>query len=175
MPPHAANLTSTDAVRGLKTALQQFQQDAGNALMQLSLEARRPLEWIEHDRALYWPREVRKASDRLSEARIALERCQLTINAEDRRACYDERKALERAKRRLELTDAKVAAVRRWKMQIRKAVDEFEVQVERLKTFLDNDITGGLAALQRMAEALDRYLEQTGALPAPSRPQEQAE
>jgi exonuclease VII large subunit len=162
MPPTAANVTSIDAVRSLKAALGQFQEGARSALEQLSLEARRSVEWIEHDRTLYWPREVRKASDRLSEARIALERCELTINAEDRRACYDERKALERAKRRLELTEAKVAAVRRWKFQIHKGVEEFEVQVERLRSYLDHDLSQALAALERMAQALDRYVDQTG-------------
>ena len=119
--------------------------------MQLELEARRPEEWIEHDRTRYWPRQVQQASDAVSEARLALQRCELTIDGDSGRSCYDERKALEKAKRRLNQADAKVQAVRRWRLQIRKEVEAFEVQAARLQQYLESDFARALAALDRMA------------------------
>jgi chromosome segregation ATPase len=124
------------------------------------MEARRPVEWVEHDRKQYWPREVRKASDVVSEARLALQRCELTISGEDNRSCYDERKALQRAKKRLEACDEKVRSVRQWTPKIRKEVEEFEVQVAKLKQYLESDFGQAPAALSRMADALDRYVQQ---------------
>ena len=158
----AANITSIEALRLLKAALVQFDEEVQSGLISLELEARRPVEWIEHDRKMYWPREVRKASDAQSEARIALERCELTISEEDRRSCYDERKALEKAKRRLHTCEAKVQAVRRWAPQIRKEVEEFEVQVAKLKQFLESDFVQARGVLERMADALERYVQQRG-------------
>ena len=41
--------------------------------------------------------------------------CEVRISGEDARYCYDERKALEKAKRRLQLAEEKVQATRRWR------------------------------------------------------------
>jgi len=157
-----ANITSLDALAALKAALVQFSATAGDALVQLTLQARRPIEWIEHDRAQYWPRQVQRASDAVSEARLALQRCELTIDGDSGRSCYDERKELEKAKRRLQLAEEKVQAVRRWRVLIRKEIEEFEVQAARLQQYLDSDFTRSLAALDRMAAALDQYVQQGG-------------
>src|SRR4029079_5162943 len=111
----SANVTSIHAIRLVRLALQQFQMDAQNALMQLELEGRRPVSWIENDRAPYWDREVRKASDAQTEARVALERAELTTSAEEHKYAYDERKLLEKAKKRLRLCEEKVQKVKRWR------------------------------------------------------------
>jgi hypothetical protein len=162
----AANITSIDAVRELRAGLLKFAEQVRAALVALELEARRPVEWVEHDRSRYWPREVQRASDRVSEARLALERCELSTSGEDRRFCYDERKALERAKRRLNLAEEKVQAVRRWRVKLQKEVEEFDVQVAKVSRYLDADFLQGIAALERMTAALDRYVEQRGPAPA---------
>ena len=162
MAPRAANLTSTEAIRSLKAALQAFAEGVSKALVQFELEGRRPLDWIEHDRTLYWPRQMHLASDALNEARMALARCELTISEEDRRSCYDERKALEKAKRRMRLTEEKIDAVRRWRVLIRKEVEEFQTQIAKLTWYLDSDFLRGIAALERMGQALDEYTSRQG-------------
>jgi hypothetical protein len=158
----SANVTSIEALRLLKAALVTFDEEVQAALVALEMEARRPVDWVEHDRRRYWPREVRKASDVVSEARLALQRCELTISGDDSRSCYDERKALQKAKKRLEKCDDKVRALRRWAPQIRKEVEEFEVQTAKLKQYLESDFSKAPGALERMAAALDRYVQQSG-------------
>jgi hypothetical protein len=155
----SANLTSTEAVATLRAALVQFAEEANHALTSLSLESRRPIDWIEQDRTLYWPREMRKASDRLAEARLELQRCEMTISGDDRRACYQERKLVEKAKRRLELTEQRMAAVKRWKFEIHKAVEDFHVQIAKLQRYLEQDIPVAAVELQRMSAALEAYLQ----------------
>ena len=159
MPSSSANVANIEAVRATRQALRQFADDVNNALVTLDLEARRPIEWIEHDRTQYWPREVRKASDWVSEARLALQRCELTIDSDHRKTCYDERKQLEKAKRRLYLSEDKVRAVKRWRLEVRKEVEEFQVQVAKLQRYLETDFERALAVLDRMAQALDRYVQ----------------
>lgn len=153
----SANVTSIDAIRLVRLALQQFQTEAENALMQLELEGRRPVAWIEHDRAPYWDREARKASDAQSEARIALERAEVTTSAEEHKYAYDERKLLEKAKRRLRLCEEKIQKVKRWRSVIHKESETFESQIAKLKRYLEHDLVQAVAALGRMAEALDKY------------------
>jgi hypothetical protein len=161
----SANVTSIDAIRMVRLALQQFQMDAQNALMQLELEGRRPVAWIENDRAPYWDREVRKASDAQAEARIALEKAEVTTSAEEHKYAYDERKALEKAKRRLRLCEEKVQKVKRWRSVIHKESETFESQVAKLKRYLEHDLVQAVAALGRMAEALDKYTQLQTAAP----------
>ena len=159
MSASSANVANIAALRAVRQALRQFADDVNNALITLELEARRPIEWIEHDRTQYWPREVRQAADWVAEARLALQRCELTIDADHRKTCYDERKQLEKAKRRLYLAEDKVRAVRRWRLEVRKEVEEFQVQVARLQRYLETDLERALALLERMAGSLDRYVE----------------
>lgn len=170
MAGQAANLHSIEALRAFKAALQAFESSVQDALVSLELEARRPVEWIENDRSRYWPREERKASDGVIEARLALERCELTTSADTPRYCYDERKLLEKAKRRWRLTEEKVQAVKRWRQQIRKDVQEFQVQISKLKRFMETDFLGGIVSLERMSEALDRYVRRPASSPTDTSP-----
>ena len=165
----SAHLTSTEAVAALRASLLQFAEEANNALTALQLEGRRPIDWIEQDRTMYWPREMRKASDRLAEARLELQRCEMTISGEERRGCIQEKKNLQKAKARLEFTEQRIAAVRRWKFLMKKAVAGFEVQLSKLGRYLENDIPLAAAELQRMTLALEAYTRSLGeALPSPS-------
>ena len=161
MAGQIANVASIEALRQFRAALIKFSADVEAALLTLELESRRPVEWMEGDRSRYWPQQARKASEQVSEARVALERCQVRISSEDARYCYDERKALEKAKRRLQLAEEKVQSLRRWRVEMRKAVEELQVQLARTKHYLEGDFTKAIAALDRMATALDRYVHQT--------------
>lgn len=163
----SAHLTSTEAVAALRAALLQFGEDAQNALIALQLEGRRPIDWIDQDRTLYWPREMRKASDRLAEARLELQRCELTISGEDRRACIQEKKNLQKAKDRLQLTEDRIRTVKRWKFEMKKAVEEFEVQLAKVQRYLENDVPIAAAELQRMMLALEAYTQTFGQMSTP--------
>jgi hypothetical protein len=155
-----ANVTSTDVLRNVKAALVQFCADVESALVAMELEARRPVEWIEGDRARYWPQQARRASDLVQEARQALTRCEVRVSNEDRPSCYDEKKALEKAKRRLQLAEDKARIVPRWGSEMQKAAEDFATQVARIRTYLETDLTKAIAAAERMATALDKYVQQ---------------
>jgi len=156
-----ANVTSIDALKSVKAALIQFCADIEAALVAMELEARRPMEWIEGDRSRYWPQQARRASDAVQEARQALQRCEVRVASEDRPSCYDEKKALEKAKRRLQLAEDKSRIIRRWSSEMQKATEDFAMQVARLRSYLETDVVKAIAAAERMAAALNRYVEQT--------------
>jgi hypothetical protein len=156
-----ANITSIDALHNVKAALVQFCADVEASLVSMELEARRPVEWIEGDRARYWPQQARRASDQVQEARQALARCEVRVSSEDRPSCYDEKKALDKAKRRLQLTEDKSRTVRRWSSEMQKATEDFATEVARLRNYLETDVVKAIAAAERMSAALDRYVEQT--------------
>ncbi len=154
-----AKVTSTEVLRSFKFALSEFDADSRDAITHLKLELRRVLAWIEQDRARYWPREVHRASDAVAIARNDLERCEMALREEDKRSCYEQKLALERAKRRLRLAEKKVRAVRRWRVEMQRQADNFEGRLAKLGNYLDADLPRAVAALERMITALDKYTD----------------
>ncbi len=108
-----ARLTRIDAVREMAAAVDAFRNEAIAALEGLDMDIRRALEWIHGDRREHWNGEVRRGWDRITQARIQLQQARTVRRVGDHEpACPDEKKALDRAKRRLETAQAKVEAVR---------------------------------------------------------------
>jgi len=155
----AAHVTSIDSVVEFRAALQRFASDVADAVTALELEARRSVDWIVHDRAKYWPAQVRRSSDLVQQARIDLERCELSIRPDDRPSCYEQKKALEIAKRRLRFCEEQVEVVRFWCRTLQHEHEEFRGQLARLNQLLEGDVANADATLQRMLQALDRYAD----------------
>ena len=155
----AARVTSIDAVQEMAAAIASFRGEASAALDELDMEIRRALEWILHDRKEYWSEEVRRGWQRVTEARIQLQQAQMSRRiAEHEPSCFDEKKALERSKRRLEVAQAKVEVVRHWIGAIDHAVNEYRASRAQLAGWLDADVPSGLSALARITETLESYL-----------------
>jgi hypothetical protein len=155
----SAHITSTDAIREFRAALQQYEADVRDAIEQLLLELRRSLDWVEHDRTRYWTAEARASGDAVVRAQQDLARCEAAVRAEDRRSCYEQRMAVEKAKQRLRLCEQKVRAVRRWRVSVQKEADTMHGRLLKLTDFLDTEFPRALAALGRMSAALDKYTE----------------
>ncbi|MEO8498339.1 MAG: hypothetical protein ABI614_25025 [Planctomycetota bacterium] len=158
----AANVTSIDAVRGFRVALVKFEENARDAVTCLQLEIRRAVNWIEVDRRRYWPEQVKKASEGMSQARNALERCQLKYGSEEAPSCYEQKKDLERAKRRLRYCEDQVRNVKRWTQIIRQELTQFDGQMAHMTTCIDTDLPRAIVAITNMINALERYAGATG-------------
>jgi hypothetical protein len=166
--PRAADVKSVRAVRAFKKDLIDFQNQLHQTLELLHSEVRRGIEWLQIDRARYWPAQIRRASDAVSEARINLERCQLAIRADERRSCTDEKKALDRAQRRLAYAEQKVRTTKHWLRVVNHEADEFQSRLARLEHMVEHDLPRGIAQLERLARALDRYVGSRSASTQPA-------
>ncbi len=153
----SAKVTSLDAMRDLRAALVKFEGNARDALTALELEVRRATSWIEEDRRRYWTAQVKLASENLAQARNALERCQLKYGSEEAPSCYEQKKAYERAKRRLRYSEEQVRAVKQWTIAIRHELTTFQGQMARVGVALDTELPRALQALAKMLAALEQY------------------
>jgi hypothetical protein len=155
----SAQVTSIDAVQRMAAAVDAFRCDAASALDDLEMEIRRALEWIQHDRREHWTHEVRRGWERVAEARVQLQQAVTfrRIGNHDP-SCIDEKKAVEQTKRRLEIAQQKIEAVRHWSHAIQRAVDEYRASRGQLTGWLDADFPRAIAALKRMTAALERYV-----------------
>ena len=143
----------------MRSGLLAFQADAQDGVTQLVLEVRRATDWLENDRVKYWADQYRKASEAMAQARNELERRQLTYGSEETPSCYEQKKALELAKRRLRLCEEKRKTVQRWIRTVHSELHEFEGQVARMNETLDMDLPRSVAALERMLAALEKYAQ----------------
>ncbi len=155
----SAKVTSIDAVRTFSAALRRFQEDAAAALDSTNLATQHALEWIRHDRKDYWARQVRRGYEQLGEAKANLQQC-LTFGrvGDHRPSCIEEKRALERAKQRLNLAREKVETVRHWSRTADRAAIEYQGNINQLAGWLDADLPRALATLERIADALESYV-----------------
>jgi hypothetical protein len=73
-------------------------------------------------------------------------------------SCVDEKRALERARRRVETAQRKIAAVHHWAMAIERAADDFRRARTQFATWLDIDLAQAIVTLNQMSEALVTYI-----------------
>lgn len=153
-----AHLTNVAALLEFRAALAEFAVGVRGALGDVSIEARRALDWISNDRAAYWRQEARRSSDAVAEAKDQLVNARTFKRVGDYTpSCVEEKKALEKAQRRLEHAERKLEAVKHWSRAARQGVDEFQGPVQQLMAMLDGEIPRAMAVLERMHAALDSY------------------
>jgi len=154
-----ARVISIDALLTMQAALGRFERDLRAALDDLEMEVRRALQWIQQDAPQYWQQEVRQGWERVAEARVQLQQA-MTMRrvAEHDPSCVEEKKALEKARRRLQLAQEKADAVRHWRHSVEKAVNDYLAARGQLTGWLEADLPQARTALKHMLAALESYV-----------------
>jgi tyrosyl-tRNA synthetase len=126
---------------------------------ELDMEIRRALTWISEDCRQYWKQEIRRSTERVVQAKLALEHAQMFRGGDDRQAsCIEEKKILEREKRRLQLAESRIEAVKHWSVTTERAVNEYRAIRSQFANWLDTDMPRAAAMMGRMIAALESYV-----------------
>jgi len=153
-----ADVKSIDTLAFIKAALATFGHDSAQALGEVEIQSQRIVDWICVEQAAFWKTEVRKAADGVNQAQKDLEHCRTYKKVGDNQpACVEEKKALEKARQRLDRAEQKQEAVRRWTPVVRQQSQEAGVRLTRFREVIDLDCPKALARLERMLRALDAY------------------
>jgi len=173
----SARVRSIDALEHMAAALRVFAEEASVALDDLRMDLHRVIQWIEYDQKDYWTQELHRAQQRVTEARLNLERARMFRFGSSEPSCYEEKKALEAAQRRLEVVREKLEAVKRWGRLMEHEATECRSAVAPLAHWVQTDVPRAVALLRRLSGALESYVglelaEQAsppgeGAAPAP--------
>ncbi|SIO05722.1 hypothetical protein SAMN05444166_2233 [Singulisphaera sp. GP187] len=161
-----ANVRSTDAIKQFKVALLTYAEDARIALGSMEMEIRQVRNWLERDQYTYWTAQIKRAKEKISEARTELNRKRLSQSNSDAVSDSDQKEALRIAKLRLEEAEDKVERIKRWGPIFEHALSEYHSQSQPLSDKLSGGLVGSLALLERMIVALEEY----AALQAPAAP-----
>ncbi|MEE3370333.1 MAG: hypothetical protein VX346_13430 [Planctomycetota bacterium] len=166
MMKQRAQITSFDALTAFRGGILEFDEASQAALESMALEVRKAVDWIEHDRAPYWPAQVRQASDALVQARADLARCEVATRPDERNPCTEQKKRLAICKQRLRYCERKVEAVKHWRRILNHECTEFMGRVNKLSGFLETELPRAVATLERLLRALEDY---TQSVPLPAR------
>jgi hypothetical protein len=155
----SANVKSIDALQAMVAALECFQSDAAAAIDELDMEIRRAVLYISEDCRQYWKQEFRRATEKVVEAKLALEHAEMFRRGDGQRSsCHEERKALECAKRRLALAEFKLQAIKHWTIVVERAVNDYRPVRSQFGGWLESDLPKAVAVLSRMIAALETYV-----------------
>jgi hypothetical protein len=151
-----ARVSSIDALREFRRALERFATELGGALSEVDATAQRMMSWLSHDQLPYWQHQIRARSEKLAQARSNLLRKQLS-SMQDDPTCIDERRAVERAKQAIEDANAKVRLVKKWLMMVDKEYTLYRGATSGLSDTHQRDIPAASIRLAAMVKRLEEY------------------
>ena len=155
----SARVTSIAAVQRFGAALRCFQDEASRVLENLEMEIRRAVDWIQREQKEYWTRQLRCSEEQVQEAKLNLEGCRMFKRiGHHEPSCIEEKRALERAKRRFRLCREKLEVVRHWSRAVDRAVFEYEGGVGQLARWIETDVERAIAVLGRISSMLHAYV-----------------
>ncbi len=153
-----ADVKSIDTLALVKEAIIAYAHESGQALADIEIEGQRGIDYITVDRAGYWKAEIRRAAEAVNQAIKDLEYCKAYKKVGDNApSCIEEKKALEKARKRLARAEEKAELVRRWTPVVLQQFREACVRLVRFREVLDVECPGAIAAVERKLRALEDY------------------
>lgn len=154
-----ANITDIGALDEFRRALIRFREELNAALAEADSEVKSTFVWLERDRMLHWRRAVPRLDEELVSAKSALFRKESqTMGTDQRPSTIDEKKAVERAKRRCEDARDRLERTRRWLATLERDVSLFKSAMSPISSLVDRDLPDAILRLRNMSLALEAYL-----------------
>ena len=154
-----AKVADVEVIERFRAALLTAAEAFGLALQDAEAEVDRTVNWVEGDRIETWKRRIRKAQDEVVACKGALYRKQeIKATPEARPSVVDEKKALDRAIRKLEHAEQKLRNTKKWSTELPRQMVVFKGALSGMHTLLDRDVPRMNAMMKRMTEHLDAYL-----------------
>ncbi|MBI3407116.1 MAG: hypothetical protein HY040_02015 [Planctomycetes bacterium] len=155
----SANVLATATLVDFRAALCTFADHAKDALGMLDMDIRRARDWLE-DQKSFWQKAVRQAEDRLFQAKSELTRRRMMRIADRPPDCTEQEEALEKARRRLEIAQERLANCRRWQRALPEALIDYEGPSNQLTGLLEGQTPRMLAYLEKKIASLEAYTQE---------------
>ncbi|MCL2330324.1 MAG: hypothetical protein FWC56_03380 [Phycisphaerae bacterium] len=155
----SANVESIQVLRDFRLALLKFVEAARASLNEADADLRRHGHWLSEDRRQHGASEQQRRHEKFQRAKLALleKRLQKTSTG-GQPSIVDEEKAVKAAQRALEEALQKTEHTKRWTRRLEEQVLQHKGALQGLHLALDNEAVTAIALLERMIEALERYL-----------------
>lgn len=156
---------SIDALKDFRVGLALFSEHALGALGAVEMEVRRTIQWLQHDRRMYWQDQIKRRREMVANAKAELFRRQLQKTPEHSPSCVEQKELLRKAEASLHDAEMRAAMVKKWEPKLQQAVLEYHGSIRRIKDLSSGDVPRAMARLERMIDALEAYLRVAPPLP----------
>ncbi len=154
-----AHITDVAALEEFRRALIRFREEIGVAIAEADSEIKSTFIWLERDRMLHWRRAVPRFEEELTSAKTALFRKEMqTMGTGQRPSTIDEKKAVERHKRRVEEARERLEFTKRWLGTLERNVSLFKGAMAPVSAMYDRELPDAIQRLRNMTLALEAYL-----------------
>ncbi len=153
-----ASVYSIDALKQFRVALALFGEESLGALGAVDMEAKRTLQWLQHDRRAYWQDQLKRRREMVAQAKAEVFRRKLAKTADYTPAMSEQKELLRRAEASLQDAEMRAALVKKWEHALQQVVLEYHGSIRRIKDLASGDVPRAMYALERMIEALEAYL-----------------
>jgi len=155
-----AQVTAVAAIDEFRSQLVLYMSKARPTLEEVTSDVVRLRGWLETDQRMALEGLVRRRGKELEQAQAALSSARMAILRSESGA---EQMAVQRSRRVLEEVEGKLKRLKHWNREFDSRVEPLARQLEKLHTFLANDLVQAVAHLARIVETLWAY---TDAAPA---------
>ncbi len=153
-----ADVRSIEQLKLFRSALAVYSEDTMSALGAVDMEARRMVQWLQHDRPAYWREQIKKRREQVAAAKAEVFRRQLAKTAHNSPSFSEQKEILRQAEASLQEAEMRAAMVRKWEPILRQAILEYHGSIRRIKDLASGDIPRASLRLERIIEALEAYL-----------------
>ena len=164
----AARVTSLDALRELKVALQVFAEETTVALSEATSDAQRGLWFVATDCKAHWARELKKRSEKLQQAKAELFKKQLESN-DTRTSAVVERKNVAKWEAAVAQAEQKLVRIKHWASALEREFILFRAGVQGMSNIVASDIPTATARIDRMIKSLEEYIRLAAPMDASAR------
>jgi hypothetical protein len=153
-----ANVRDIDSLMRAKGVFAKARSELLQAVSEAVSHAESVDAWVERDGPLRWESERRRASEALAAAKSALYRKEMTPAIDGGKvSVVDERKAVQRAKARLDRVEEVLRRLRALRAEVTREIGLLKAGLGPLSSWVDHDAIEAQATITRMAESLARY------------------
>ncbi len=153
-----ARIDSPDVLKELRVQFVKFSQACHQALSAVDSDVKSTDMWLTHEQRLFLKMQLRKADEAVTAAQRDYSTARWGATDLNRSSGSEEKRVLDRAKRRKEEVELKCNAVQRWSVHLDDQVGKLRRPCIALSNLLDHTTPRALAAIDRMLDSLEEYL-----------------
>ncbi len=152
-----ADVRSIEALKEFRAILTLYAEEAQGALGAVKMEARRTLNWLQHDRKTYWNEQIKRRREQVSSARAEVARRKLAKTPEHTPAFSEQKELLRQAEAGLREAEAKVMLIKKWEPALQQAALELHAGIARISHLSGTDVPRAAMLLGKLIDALEAY------------------
>ncbi|MCG3136324.1 MAG: hypothetical protein HJJLKODD_00151 [Phycisphaerae bacterium] len=156
-----ARVDKVQVLRDLRVAVCKFADVIKIGLDESDAEIQQMQSWLKNDRLPHWSAQARLRQELLTRAKLDLSRKQAEVSPlGGHPSCVDEKKALQKAKLRLEEAETKLEHTQRWIRELEREAFSYKGSTQALGNLVVLEVPVAIARLDQMIITLEAYTEQ---------------